>query len=675
MDAPLKTRFTFLSLACIVGFSVWGVTENRSSASSPPLRDITPCDSTCGDDFCDRPAGDEDRCPSDCVPGPSEPYSDRLALLFEQQAGQAREAVKDSEILRERVSLVMGLGRWPEERGLSPIPVTGAAPEFRGDAWEAVWTLHDPLSGALNVRILWPDPFPQEEAPVIVALHGHGTVSASLRDEYGALELARGGAIVLLPDFPSLKDDLFSELGPQEDLLQAGRSLMGLRLLQVMTVLDLGRTLPGASPHRAGIYGHSAGAILSIFAAAFDSRFQAVVTDWDPAAVKTRDNLLVSTGSADNYLPSLASLGEWRDLVDSVDSRLPVLVQDYDFPAGPSALVSFLTDSLWVDARDGDGLCTAGEDGVGAPWDCLEAGEEEAKFVHGAPSLGVGDGEVDEVVAGILKEEVETAVHRNHPLREAIPRILQGSFAGKVRGGRFFSSLHCLAPLPEWGASETQLLVAEEPSRMPVRARFSPSPSPSPSPLVILLAPPPGRPDDQGEWRQDARSSPWPSLVKELTRKGFSVLEPLLVGSVPTDPRTQPYLALRLTLVGTSLPALWISQLSSWVEALHRPGEEGEVTVVAWGGFAGVAQAWALQEPRVKALWVDSSFDPSLSQPGWLPALRMPGAAPAGGKEKWLESLNISILEFPARSDGSPRDGKRLAEEMVKAPARKRPVQ
>ncbi len=108
--------------------------------------------------------------------------------------------------------------------------------------------------------------------PSVVCIHGHGShrmtpfdPAAKQYKQFGAV-LARRGFIVISTDVG------------QHEVREAGRTLMGERLWDLMRCVDYLQSLPDADPARIGCAGLSLGGEMAMWLAAMDTRIAATVS-------------------------------------------------------------------------------------------------------------------------------------------------------------------------------------------------------------------------------------------------------------------------------------------------------------------------------------------------------------------------------------------------------------
>jgi dienelactone hydrolase len=109
--------------------------------------------------------------------------------------------------------------------------------------------------------------------PGVVVVHGSGGDRGELLAH--ALELARGGAVAILPTMPSERPQ--PPPASVAQLLDQSRAAVVGDVIAVRRAADVLASLPAVDPHRLGYLGWSAGAKTGTFVAATDRRFDALV--------------------------------------------------------------------------------------------------------------------------------------------------------------------------------------------------------------------------------------------------------------------------------------------------------------------------------------------------------------------------------------------------------------
>ncbi|MFC2091842.1 alpha/beta hydrolase family protein [Elusimicrobiota bacterium] len=137
--------------------------------------------------------------------------------------------------------------------------------------------LHDVYVGDVDLLLLVPDELAGKN-PVVIGLHGHKETGTDVRDSYGAGALANNGFIVALPGFRAMGFDLI-EASVSWYLMQNGFSLLGLRVYEVLLVIDYLKSLEYVDSVKIGLIGHSGGAAVGNLTVRITSDIQAQVTD------------------------------------------------------------------------------------------------------------------------------------------------------------------------------------------------------------------------------------------------------------------------------------------------------------------------------------------------------------------------------------------------------------
>ncbi|NPV48354.1 MAG: prolyl oligopeptidase family serine peptidase [Armatimonadetes bacterium] len=185
-------------------------------------------------------------------------------------------------------------------------------------------------------------------AVAVVCLHGHGpgkVVPADFgQDVKGrpltvegerdfAVQAVREGHIALAPDLRGfgelmLQDDLDADRGSscQQLAMRAimvGRTLLGMRVLDVISCVDYLTALPEVDPAKIVCTGQSGGATVTLFATALDSRFAVSIPSCYFCTF--RHSILAMTHCDCNYVPGLLNLCEMYDVAGLIAPR-PLLI-------------------------------------------------------------------------------------------------------------------------------------------------------------------------------------------------------------------------------------------------------------------------------------------------------------------------------------------------------------
>jgi dienelactone hydrolase len=190
--------------------------------------------------------------------------------------------------------------------------------------------------------------------PVVVALHGHGYgvksivgiredgIERSEPEGYQkdfAVKLCRRGFAVAAPeiscfgerqtDFSHLDKELGQE-APKSCAHTAalashlGRSVLGLRVLDVRRLIDYLQSREEMDTSRLGAMGISGGGMLTFFTAALDKRIKVCVISGYFCTFK--DSILAVRHCACNYVHGLGRFGEMSDIVGLIAPR-PILIE------------------------------------------------------------------------------------------------------------------------------------------------------------------------------------------------------------------------------------------------------------------------------------------------------------------------------------------------------------
>ncbi len=187
----------------------------------------------------------------------------------------------------------------------------------------------------------------------VIALHGHGTwgaeaivrtpddpLGAELNQELNydyAGQLARRGYLVFVPELRGfgkrLEDPEYQEGDPQwisscyavsVNALLLGKTLLGLRIYDVMRLIDYIRTRPENLEDTLGCAGLSGGGMVTLFTTALDPRITcAVVSGYFNTF---RDSIMSVRHCVCNFVPGMAQLAEMVDIAGLVAPR-PLLIE------------------------------------------------------------------------------------------------------------------------------------------------------------------------------------------------------------------------------------------------------------------------------------------------------------------------------------------------------------
>jgi dienelactone hydrolase len=197
-------------------------------------------------------------------------------------------------------------------------------------------------------------------ATAVVCLHGHGpgkVVPADFgQDVRGrpvvvegerdfAVQAVRAGHIALAPDLRGfgemmLQDDLDADRGSscQQLAMRAmmvGRTLLGMRVLDIISCVDYLTGLPEVDPAKIVCTGQSGGGTATLFATALDTRFAASIPS---CYFCTFEHSILAMSHCDcNYAPGLLNLCEMYDVAGLIAPRPLLIVAGKEDPIFPIA--------------------------------------------------------------------------------------------------------------------------------------------------------------------------------------------------------------------------------------------------------------------------------------------------------------------------------------------------
>lgn len=194
--------------------------------------------------------------------------------------------------------------------------------------------------------------------PAVVCLHGHGPGKVVPAD-YGvdihgqpvvvegerdfAVQAVQAGHIALAPDLRGfgelmLAQDVANKMGSscQQLAMRAmmvGRTLLGMRVLDIISCVDYLTSLPEVDARKLVCTGQSGGGTATLFATALDTRFAASIPS---CYFCTFEHSILAMHHCDcNYAPGLLNLCEMYDIAGLIAPR-PLLIiageQDTIFP-------------------------------------------------------------------------------------------------------------------------------------------------------------------------------------------------------------------------------------------------------------------------------------------------------------------------------------------------------
>ncbi|TDU83971.1 alpha/beta hydrolase family protein [Kribbella voronezhensis] len=279
------------------------------------------------------------------------------ALLGELRvrAGVARGSVSRAGRLGFLRSLVDPFERLsePELSVVERVPCDG----YRRDRVEL-----EVLPGIrFGAYVLVPDGI-RAPSPGVLAVHGHGYGSRQIiglgaddssdadgNDLYGrfAVQLVRRGLVVIAPDVVGFGermtdvDRAYDSAAPSScyrlsmELMMSGYTLTGLRIAELLGVLDAVAAHPDIDRDRIGIFGHSGGSLWSMIAMALDERIRAGVLCG--FANTFADSFLAVHHCACNFVPGLLTVAEQPDLLALLAPRPLFLESGAEDPIFPAS--------------------------------------------------------------------------------------------------------------------------------------------------------------------------------------------------------------------------------------------------------------------------------------------------------------------------------------------------
>jgi len=202
-------------------------------------------------------------------------------------------------------------------------------------------------------QVLVPHQVTGDRLKPVIALHGHGTwggaaivknpddpLGAALNQQLNyayAGQLAKRGYLVFVPELRGFGKRLEGE-GFQEgdaqwtsscyaigvNALLLGKTLLGLRVYDVMRLIDYIRTRPEPLSETLGCVGLSGGGMVTLFTTALDPRITcAVVSGYFNTF---RDSIMAVRHCLCNFVPGLVTVAEMVDLAGLVAPR-PLLIE------------------------------------------------------------------------------------------------------------------------------------------------------------------------------------------------------------------------------------------------------------------------------------------------------------------------------------------------------------
>ncbi len=284
---------------------------------------------------------------------------DSLLATLSDRASTARAAIGPADRLAYLRSLV---APFETVEGATPVLLESIARDgYRQERVEL-----EVLAGVrFSTYVLVPDGLVGPTATAL-AVHGHGYGSRQIAgmladgmpdpestDLYGhfAVQLARRGLVVVAPDVVGFgermteRDDRYDPTTGSScyrlstNLIMNGLTLTGLRIAELLGVLDYVVGRDDVDPDRVGIIGHSGGGLWSMITMALNQRIRAGVLSGFPNTFAT--SFLAVHHCACNFLPGVLPIAEQPDLLALLAPRPLFLESGADDPIFPAA--GFLT--------------------------------------------------------------------------------------------------------------------------------------------------------------------------------------------------------------------------------------------------------------------------------------------------------------------------------------------
>ena len=253
-------------------------------------------------------------------------------LVERLSAPQTEEAL--TAVVRQQLGIDPLLEGLAERRRRVLVTRSWIEPKFLGFNL----LFEDPLVGQWSAKLLLPTGDFPATVPALLGLHGHADGSAEfLQNQHGVAYLASGVAILV-------HDQRASEAGANENaaaraLLEAGGSLMAVRIYETLVGLEFLRALRRIDGNRVGLIGHSGGSLQGLLVVRITDGFAAHIND-GRAEYSSWDEGLI----ADESLPGLYPYSDALSRLESIAT--PSLRLSYGYPGGPTDVLDFLRRSM-----------------------------------------------------------------------------------------------------------------------------------------------------------------------------------------------------------------------------------------------------------------------------------------------------------------------------------------
>ena len=170
---------------------------------------------------------------------------------------------------------VLGIDRLDSMRSGKAIRVCEISQKIQDGFVRQTFIIEDPLLGEFKVLILRPGRV-TDDAPILVANHGHGGTSDSFANRDIIGELATKNLIIVVPEYRAMLNDF--EIKLSKSLFQRDIFLMGVRIIECLLSIDLATKLfPGT--RKLAMIGHSGGSMTSLLASWILGKVEACIID------------------------------------------------------------------------------------------------------------------------------------------------------------------------------------------------------------------------------------------------------------------------------------------------------------------------------------------------------------------------------------------------------------
>lgn len=241
------------------------------------------------------------------------------------------QARPDAAALRAALMDALRLDFLLRDRAL-PV-VTRGEPRIGPDWTETDLVLRDRWVGELRALLLTPH---AAAKGAVLALPGHGELPSQHRDLRGGAELVRAGHVVLIPEL-RVNDGHGVSAAVSRRFLLAGHSFIGLRTYEAIVAFDALAALPEAAGRAAFVQGHSGGSVVGQLLVRVHDGPRGLVAD----LTSTYGVPGGQAGSvSDETSPALYRWHPWIE--EPGTSPVPILMQEYEYPAGFGPTLSFL---------------------------------------------------------------------------------------------------------------------------------------------------------------------------------------------------------------------------------------------------------------------------------------------------------------------------------------------